>query len=95
MVWISSLVTLSIGAIPRDAIGGTEVCCNTRTRWLEYASVLRFLKVDSGVQMWHGIVCLNRDPHLGLGRFCCERCGILIAISDGIERNCNSHSYYV
>ena len=27
--------------------------------------------------------------------FVVRRCGILIAISDGIERNCNADSYYI
>ena len=72
MVWISSLVSLSIGAIPRDPIARTEVCCNTRSRWPGYVSVLRFLDLDSGVQIWQGFLDLNRDLHLALAGLCCE-----------------------
>ena len=72
MVWISSLVRLSIGAIPRDPIGRTEVCCNTKTKWPGYVSALRLLDPDSGVWMWQGFLDLDRGLHLALAGFCCE-----------------------
>ena len=89
MVWISSLVTLSIGAIPRDAIGGTEVCCNTRTRWLEFWMSTVVFKYGMGFCILTGIRILLSVV------FVVRRRGILIVISDGIERNCNADSYYI
>ena len=72
MVWIPFLVSLSIGAIPQNAIARTEVCCNTGSRWAGYVSILKFLDLDSGVQIWQGFMDRNRDLHLALAGFCCE-----------------------
>ena len=72
MVWIFFLVSLSTAAIFRDAIGRTEVFWDTTSRWVEYGSLLEFLDLDSGVQIWHGFLHLNRDLHLALAGFCCE-----------------------
>ena len=72
MVWTSSLMSLSIAAILRDAIDRTEVFCNTMSRWPEYVSSLEFLNLDGGFEVWHGFLPPNRDLHLALAGFCCE-----------------------
>ena len=82
MVWISPLVSLSIAAIPRDAIGGTEVFCNTTSRWAEYVSLPEFLDSDSDVQIWHGFLYLSRFLHLALVGSCCVTMRDLMGNSD-------------
>ena len=82
MVWISPLVSLSIAAIPRDAIGGSEVFCNITSSWAEYVSLPEFLDSDGDVQIWHGLLYLNRFLHLALVGSCCVTMRNLMGNSD-------------
>ena len=77
-----SLVNLSIAAILRDAFGGSEVFCNITSSWAEYVSLPEFLDSDGDVQIWHGLLYLNRFLHLALVGSCCVTMRDLMGNSD-------------